>query len=49
MIPMVHWPETMVTWLEEEGTVFSGDAFGTFGAVHEEITDDEDTFDQYRD
>lgn len=48
MIPMVHWPETMVTWLEEEGTVFSGDAFGTFGAVHEEITDDEDTFDQYR-
>ena len=49
MIPMVHWPETMVTWLEEEATVFSGDAFGTFGAVHEEITDDEDTFDQYRD
>jgi flavorubredoxin len=49
MIPMVHWPETMVTWFEEEGTVFSGDAFGTFGAVHEEITDDEDTFDQYRD
>ena len=49
MIPMVHWPETMVTWFEEEGTVFSGDAFGTFGSVHEEITDDEDTFDQYRD
>ena len=49
MIPMVHWPETKVTWFEEEGTVFSGDAFGTFGAVHEEITDDEDTFDQYRD
>ena len=49
MIPMVHWPETMVTWFEEEGTVFSGDAFGTFGAVHEEVTDDEDTFDQYRD
>ena len=49
MIPMVHWPETMVTYLEEEHTLFSGDAFGTFGAVHEEITDDEDTFDQYRD
>ena len=32
MIPMVHWPETMVTWLQEENTVFSGDAFGTFGA-----------------
>lgn len=36
MIPMVHWPETMVTWLEEEGTLFSGDAFGTFGAVNPE-------------
>lgn len=31
MIPMVHWPETMVTWCEEEHTLFSGDAFGTFG------------------
>ena len=30
MIPMVHWPETMVTWLAEEGTLFAGDAFGTF-------------------
>lgn len=33
MIPMVHWPETMVTWLEEEKTLFSGDAFGCFKAV----------------
>lgn len=49
MIPMVHWPETMVTWLDEEGTVFSGDAFGTFGAVQEDVVDDEDTFAQYRD
>ena len=49
MVPMVHWPETMVTWLEEEGTVFSGDAFGTFGSVSECIVDDEDTFDEYRD
>lgn len=49
MIPMVHWPETMVTFLDEEGTVFSGDAFGTFGAVQEDVVDDEDTFAQYRD
>lgn len=49
MIPMVHWPETMVTWLSEENTVFSGDAFGTFGVVADEIVDTEDTFDQYRD
>ena len=49
MIPMVHWPETMVTWLAEEQTVFSGDAFGTFGVVGEDIVDSEDTFDLYRD
>ncbi len=39
MAPMVHWPETMVTWLEEEKTLFSGDAFGTFGALNDEIKD----------
>ena len=49
MIPMVHWPETMVTYLEEENTLFSGDAFGTFGAVDEQITDSEETFGIYRD
>ena len=49
MIPMVHWPETMVTWLEDEGTLFSGDAFGTFGTVSESIVDEEDTFAEYRD
>ena len=49
MIPMVHWPETMVTWLEEENTLFSGDAFGTFGSIDEEVIDNEDTFEQYRD
>ncbi len=49
MVPMVHWPETMVTWLSEEQTVFSGDAFGTFGEVGESPVDDADTFDEYRD
>ena len=49
MIPMVHWPETMVTWLAEESTVFSADAFGTFGVVPENIVDTEDTFEQYKD
>ena len=49
MIPMVHWPETMVTWLAEEGTLFAGDAFGTFKAVDEEVVDNEDTFEEYRD
>ena len=49
MIPMVHWPETMVTWLAEENTVFSGDAFGTFGAVNEVVVDSEGTFESFRD
>ena len=49
MIPMVHWPETMVTWLAEEGTLFSGDAFGTFGSIDEGVVDNEDTFEQFRD
>lgn len=39
MAPMVHWPETMVTYLEAERTLFSGDAFGSFGAVDDGITD----------
>ena len=49
MIPMVHWPETMVTWLEEEGTLFSGDAFGTFGSIDDDVVDSEGTFDEFRD
>ena len=32
--PMVHWPETMVTFDETEGILFSGDAFGCFGALN---------------
>ena len=30
--PMVHWPEVMVSFEEESGTLFSADAFGKFGA-----------------
>ena len=37
--PMVHWPETMMTWLAAEETLFSGDAFGTFGALKHGISD----------
>lgn len=47
LTPMVHWPETMMTWVAEEGTLFSGDAFGTFGTVDEDIVDKEGTFEQY--
>ncbi len=34
LIPMVHWPETMVTFDETEGFLFSGDAFGCFGTLN---------------
>lgn len=34
LTPMVHWPETMMTYLVEEKTIFSGDAFGCFGALN---------------
>lgn len=49
MTPMVHWPETMVTYLVEEATLFSADAFGTFGTVSDNIVDDENTFEEYKD
>ena len=49
MIPMVHWPETMVTWLAEENTVFSGDAFGTFGMVNADVVDSDGIFESFRD
>ena len=49
MVPMVHWPETMVTYLAEEGTIFSGDAFGTFGAVNQEVVDTDGTFESFCD
>lgn len=34
--PMVHWPEVMVTYCEEQKILFSADAFGKFGALDEE-------------
>ena len=30
---MVHWPETMMTFDETEGVLFSGDGFGCFGTL----------------
>ncbi len=45
MAPMVHWPEVMVTYDLTEGTLFSADAFGTFGALSGNIFADETDFD----
>ncbi len=39
MIPMVHWPETMISFDETENVLFSGDAFGCFGALNGGVLD----------
>ena len=47
LTPMVHWPETMVTLDTSCDVLFSGDAFGCFGALNGGIIDSEincDTF-----
>ncbi|MDE5868979.1 MAG: FprA family A-type flavoprotein [Muribaculaceae bacterium] len=41
MTPMVHWPETMMTYVTDLKTLFSGDGFGTFGALNGGIIDSE--------
>lgn len=41
MAPMLHWPETMVTYLPEEQILFSGDIFGAFGTLDGGIFDDQ--------
>ena len=49
MIPMVHWPESMVTYDTTEKLLFSNDDFGGFGALDGGIFDDEVNFDFYID
>ena len=44
MAPMVHWPEAMVTFDTVDGTLFSADAFGTFGALNGNLFADEVDF-----
>lgn len=44
LTPMVHWPDNMVCYLEEEKILFSNDAFGQHLATYERF-DDEYQFD----
>ncbi|MCL1833885.1 MAG: FprA family A-type flavoprotein [Leptospirales bacterium] len=37
--PMIHWPDNMVTYLEEEKILFSNDAFGQHLATSERFDD----------
>lgn len=49
LTPMVHWPETMMTYVAERGVLFSGDAFGCFGALNGGLIDTELDTTVYRD
>ncbi len=41
LTPMVHWPETMMTFCIEDKVLFTGDAFGCFGALNGAVIDNE--------
>ena len=47
LTPMVHWPETMMTYVNEDKLIFSGDAFGCFGTLDGGITDSQLNTDKY--
>lgn len=37
--PMIHWPEVIMTYCQEEQVLFSADAFGKFGVYHADEDD----------
>ena len=39
MIPMVHWPEAMVTYDDVDKVLFSADGFGSFGALNGNVNE----------
>ncbi len=41
LTPMVHWPETMMTFDRTDRVLFSGDAFGCFGALNGAVLDED--------
>ena len=45
--PMVHWPETMMTLDTTDNMLFSGDAFGCFGALNGGVLDDNINCDEF--
>lgn len=49
LVPMVHWPETMMTFDRTEKVLFSGDAFGCFGALDGAVIDTEMNVEKYWD
>lgn len=47
MTPMVHWPETMMTYLASDSVLFAGDAFGCFGALDGAVIDSDMNTERY--
>lgn len=47
--PMVHWPESMVSYEPTDKILFSQDIFGGFGALNGTIFDDEMNFEFFQD
>jgi flavorubredoxin len=47
MTPNIHWPETMMTYIVEDGILFSCDGFGAYGrfdsAFDDELSEEEST------
>ncbi len=39
--PNIHWPETMMTFEQSSGTLFSCDAFGSYGTLNDVYFDDQ--------
>lgn len=46
LTPMLHWPESMMSYETSLGVLFSMDAFGAFGANNGGVFDDEGDFDE---
>lgn len=45
--PNIHWPETMMTYEESSGTLFSCDAFGSYGTLNGVYFDDQLSTEQH--
>jgi flavorubredoxin len=46
-VPMLHWPESMVTYETSQHILFSNDAFGSFGTLDGGVFDNETRFEYY--
>ena len=49
LTPMVHWPETMMTFDQTAKVLFSGDAFGAFGTLDGTVMDTNMNIERYWD